>query len=111
MRTLDVPKSGKRGQVIASRNHYGPYERAYVRPKDPRTAKQLTWRKAWAYAAKAWGNLTEEQREAWNRAARRVRSRVRLGFSARLTGQAYFMKINARRKFDGKALLLLPPAE
>jgi hypothetical protein len=46
MITRDIPKRGKSGKMIVSRNHYGQYERAYVRPKDPRTAKQLPWRKA-----------------------------------------------------------------
>ena len=41
MITRDIPKRGKSGKMIVSRNHYGQYERAYVRPKDPRTVKQL----------------------------------------------------------------------
>jgi hypothetical protein len=95
--------------MIVSRNHYGQYERAYVRPKDPRTPKQLSWRKAWGAASMAWGKLTEAQRLLWNEAARDVRSRPWMGKSGRLTGQAFFVKVNARRLFDGQPLLTCPP--
>jgi hypothetical protein len=109
MKVHDVPKRGKAGRVIVSRNHYGQYERAYVKPKDPRTVKQLSWRAAWGDASKAWGKLTEPQRQAWNDAAKGVRSRPWMGQSSRLTGQAYFVKINAHRLFERQALLRWPP--
>jgi hypothetical protein len=109
MKVYDIPKSGKAGKVIVSRNHYGQYERAYVKPRDPRTPKQLSWRKAWGKASKAWGKLTEAQRLAWNEAAKGVRSRPWMGRSRRLTGQAYFVKANARRLSKGQALLCWPP--
>jgi hypothetical protein len=109
MKVHDVPKRGKAGRVIVSRNHYGQYERAYVCPKDPRTAKQLSWRKAWGKASRAWDKLTEPQRQAWNEAAKGVRSRPWMGKSFCLTGQAYFVKANARRLYDGKGLLRWPP--
>jgi hypothetical protein len=110
MKTHDIPKSGKAGKVIVSHNHYGQYERAYVCPKDPRTPKQLSWRKAWGKASKAWGKLTEPQRQVWCEAAKGVRSRPWMGKSRPLTGQAYFVKINARRLSKGQGLLRLPPA-
>ena len=110
MKAIDIPKRGKCGKTIVSRNHYGQYERAYVRPKDARTPRQLSWRKAWGAASKAWAKITEAQRHAWCEAARGVRSRPRLGQSTRLTGQAYFVKINARRLFEGQGLLTEPSA-
>ena len=76
----------------------------------PRTPKQLLWRKAWGKASKAWGKLTEPQRQAWCEAAKGVRSRPWMGKSKPLTGQAYFVKINARRLLDGQGLLRCPPA-
>jgi hypothetical protein len=109
MKVHDIPKRGKAGRVIVSRNHYGQYERAYVKPRDPRTPKQLSWRKAWAKASLAWAKLTEAQRQAWNEAAKEIRSRPWMGHSSRLTGQAYFVKANARRLYDGQALLRWPP--
>jgi len=109
MKVRDIPKRGKAGKVIVSRNHYGQYERAYVCPKDPRTPRQISWRKAWGRASKAWRKLTEPQRQAWCEAAKGVRSRSWYGQSSRLTGQAYFVKVNARRLFDGLAVLSWPP--
>ena len=111
MKTHDIPKSGKAGKVIVSRNHYGQYEREYVCPKDPRTPKQLSWRKAWGKASKAWGKLTEPQRQACCEAAKGVRSRPWMGKSKPLTGQAYCVKVNARRLFEGQGLLRSPPAD
>src|SRR6202142_1906105 len=99
MKANDIPKRGKAGKVIVSRNHYGQYEREYVCPKDPRTPKQLSWRKAW-------GKLTEPQRQAGCEAAKGVRSRPWRGNTKPPTGQAYFVKINARRLSKGQGLLL-----
>ena len=57
----------------------------------------------------AWNDLTEEQRQVWNEPARGVRSRPWMGHSGCLTGQVYFVKVNARRLFDGQPLLVRPP--
>jgi len=40
MKTPKGPQSGKRGKVVASRNHFGSYERAHTSPKKDRTPAQ-----------------------------------------------------------------------
>jgi len=57
----------------------------------PRTGAQLRVRATFGAASRAWGeSLREEERLALIAAGGRVRSRVRLGQSGRLTGQQYF---------------------
>jgi hypothetical protein len=64
--------------------------RRYVKPRDPRSAKQLASRSTFAAASKAYSQtLTEEQREQRRAAGANIRSRPRLGQSGPLTGQLY----------------------
>jgi len=94
VKILDVPKSGRCGDFVFYVRGNKQCRRRYVLPKDPRTAGQLRARVAFGAASKAWSHspqLTQEQREAWRKAAAKVQSRPRLGQSGPLTGQQHFV--------------------
>jgi hypothetical protein len=111
MKMLDVPKSGRRGNVVFFMNRNRQRERAYVVPKNVRNAATRRARGAFGALSKAYGALlTEEQRDAWNAAAARVLSRPRLGQCGPLTGQQHFVGINSARARVGSKMLLWPPA-
>ena len=87
--------------------------RRWVKPRDPRTPTQLRYRAALVAAAKAWSDgqfMTEEDRLAWCAAAKKVRSRPRLTQSGPLTGQLYFVALNAERLLKGLEMLRRPPS-
>ena len=109
MKTPKGPQRGKRGKVVASRNHFGSYERAHASPKKARTPAQQRTTAGFAVISKAWSELTEAQRLAWMAQARHSKSRSRLGESYTLTGQTYFMRVNSLRAASGLSLLTDPP--
>ncbi len=79
MRTLDGPRRGKRGKIVASRNRFGQYEREWVSPRKTGTPAR---RRVWGHLAQfsgLWKQLTEEQRAGWRKLAERERSRPTLG--------------------------------
>ncbi len=109
----DVPKSGRLGKWIYYMRGGKQIRRPYVKPKDPHTPAQVSNRAAFAAATKAWSDspfLTEEDRKAWCEAAKKVRSRPRLAQSGKLTGQQYFVAVNAERLLKGQEMLRRPPA-
>jgi hypothetical protein len=65
----------------------------------PRSAAQLEWNGAVACASEAWEFLTDEERLTWRVA----------GSNLRMTGQRYFVRINAPRIRDGLPFLTTPP--
>ncbi len=108
------PVSGRAGRYV----YYWAYGRlcwrAYVVPKDPRTAVQRRSRAAFGAASKAWSEsrlLTPERRHAWRAAAANTKSTPRLGQSGRLTPQQTFVKQNSLKEHWSQPLLLEPPAE
>src|ERR1035441_767561 len=109
MKKVDVPQSGKLGDVAASKNHSGPYHRKHSPPKTKPTAAQDYTQGEFRVVAKAWGELTDEQYRAWRARARREKSKSKLGKRWTLTAQTYFGRINNPRSAFGKDLLLHPP--
>ena len=115
MKTLDVPSSGKCGNTIASRNHYGPYVRRSARPakrstKRPTAAQRRTQAEKRA-VAKVLEDLTDEQIRGWVLAAKLEKSKSRLGKRYPLTWQAYFHRVNDPRPGLGLDLLMDAPAQ
>ena len=110
----DVPKSGKfKGWIYYMRGSK-QVRRRYVKPRDPRTAAQLRCRAAFGVAVKAWSEsqgMTQDDLKAWCVAAKKIRSRPRLGQSGPLTGQQYFISVNSPRVREGAGMLIRPPAE
>jgi hypothetical protein len=110
MRFQDVLQKGKRGRIIASRNHFGPYQKELVSPKQPGTPAQ---REVWGNMtefSRVWNELSDERRAAWRRRAEEVHSRTSLGQSGTLDGAQFFKKINTVLRTCGREPLLDPPA-
>jgi hypothetical protein len=108
------PVSGRAGRRV----YYWAYGRlcwrAYVVPKDPRTAIQQRSRAAFGAASKAWSEsrlLTQERRDAWRAAAANTKSAPRLGQSGRLTAQQSYVAQNSLKERWSLPLLLDPPQE
>ena len=106
------PASGRAGRYV----YYWAYGRlcwrAYVVPKDPRTAVQRRSRAAFGAASKAWSEsrlLTQERRAAWRAAAAKIKSAPRLGQSGPLTAQQTFVGQNSLKEQWNLPLLLEPP--
>jgi len=90
MKSPEHPKGGKRGKR-----------------KRP-TAAQLRARSALTSASHGWDDLTDAERLAWHTAGKQERTTSQ-GRTRRLTGQKYYVKINASRSFLGLAPLTSPP--
>ena len=109
MRILDVPQSGSRGNLTASRNRFGQFQRERVSPKHPGTAAQQgVWGTMTALSG-LWNKLAEEQRAEWRRLAEEVHSRPKLGQSGPLDGCQLFKKLNSVLATCGRELLFDPP--
>jgi hypothetical protein len=106
---LDVPQSGKVGNVVNLRTRYGQVQRQYTIPKDPKTPAQLRIRANLGHVAPRWRELTQEQRNAWTLAGQDDETRHRLGRSAPLNGFNFFLKINCSRAALGLDQFDLPP--
>jgi hypothetical protein len=111
MKTLDIPKSGKCGNIVAYQSRYGSCQRQLVVPANTQSPARQQRRRDFGGFAGAWGRvLTEEQRVAWNVAGPMVQSKTRLGWGP-LSGQQLFQGLNSARACIGKkGLLLVPPA-
>ena len=109
MKRLKKNQSGALGDIVASRNRFGEYDRERVSPKHPRTAPQ---RESWGSVENLsglWNGLREEQREAWRKLALKVPSRRRLGQDGPLDGRQLFIKLNRVLATCGREPLLDPP--
>lgn len=109
MKELDVPKTGKRGNVVAYRSRYGQVTREYIVPRDPHTETQMNRRAAFGRARFLWGRLTDEQRFAWNNRAEGSRTRRRLNSSSRMSGYLLFIRINCNLSAIGLPMVLDAP--
>ena len=81
--------------------------RRYVRPKDPRTPKQLRARAVLGAASKAWSSsewFTEIQRQRLRAVGANVQSRPRLAQSRPLTGQQFFVGKSCARGRLGREI-------
>jgi hypothetical protein len=110
MKELDIPKSGKRANVVTYKSPYGQVSRQLVVPHDPRTESQMNRRIAFGRARFFWGRLSDGQRLAWNCTAQGSRTRPRLNQSGRLSGYLLFVRINCNLAAIGLPMVLDPPA-
>jgi hypothetical protein len=112
MKVLSIPSSGKIGREVAYQSRFGNCRRALVVPRNTRTPAREHMRGKFGGFARAWSRvLTQAQREVWNVAGPKVRSKTRLG-SGPLTGQQLFQSLNsARACIRHGGLLLIPTAQ
>ena len=109
MKAITVPQSGKAGDIVASKNHSGPYHRKDSPQRKKPTAARKHTQGEFRAVAKAWGELTTEQYQAWRERAKREKSKARQGKRWPLTAQTFFGRINNPRAAFGLALLKDPP--
>ena len=105
----DVPQKGSRGNVVASRNRFGQFQRARVSPDQPGTPAQ---RASWANMkdlSRLWNELGQARWAAWRRLAAEVHSRPKLNQSGPLDGCQLFKKLNRVLATCGREPLLDPP--
>jgi hypothetical protein len=92
-------KSGRCGDWVWYLRGRKQCRHLYVKPKDPRTPRQLHWRARFGAASKTYSeSMTQEQRDACIAAGAKLQSRRRLAQSGPLTGQQY----SIRREYAAK---------
>ena len=109
MKSFDIPKSGKRGSVVAFKSRFGQCEREHAPSRKPRTAAQQRSQSDFGAASARWNYITEDQRKAWRAYGRKVRSHPQGGQSGSLTGQMLFTAINRNQAALGLPPLDYPP--
>ena len=88
--------SGSIAGNVFSRNRSGAYVRPRTKPVNPRSARQETIRAILSYLAEYWhGDLTSDQRAAWEVYAAAVPMTNRLGETIYLTGYNHFIRSNS----------------
>ena len=107
--------SGARNKLngsVASRNRYGDYFRNKTTPVNPRTQYQQNVRAFMATNARAWRDLTADQRSAWNAAAPSRPFTDIFGDKQIYSGFNLFMKINQQMlNFGQPTIADVPPNE
>jgi hypothetical protein len=103
-RCLDTRiKSGRCGDWVWYVSGNKQLRHLYVKPRDPRTTRQLHGRACFGAASKHYSaSLTQGQREACIAAGAKFRSRPRLGQSGPLTGQQYSIRLEYAAKAGGR---------
>lgn len=87
---------GKLGGVIFSRNRGGTYVKNFAAPVNPDTLRQQDVRSDFARLVADWGTvLSEAERDGWRDYALANPVLNSLGQSILLTGQQWFVKVNA----------------
>jgi len=109
MKVLDIPRSGKRGNMVWQRNRYGQYCYPAFVPFNPNSPAQAEVRGTFGAVSKRWRTLAEDQRVIWCAVARRKKSKVRLCQCGPLTGFLYFVKVNVALANRGLPQVDLPP--
>ncbi len=111
MKILDIPKSGKCGQVVAFQSRFGLCLRDLVIPRNTITPARQFMRGAFGHHSQAYSRkLSDEQRDRWIFAAAQVMSDPRLGQNGPLTGQQFHTSINSVRSRVDLPETLEPPA-
>jgi hypothetical protein len=111
MKILDIPKSGKCGQVVAFRSRFGLCLRELVIPRNTITPARQFMRGAFGHHSQGYSRtLGDEQRNRWIFAAAQVMSDPRLGQNGPLTGQQFYTSINSVRSRVNLPETLEPPA-
>ena len=96
MKILDVPKSGKCGNVVVFRSRFGLCLREWVTPRNIQSPARDHMHAVFGNASQMWGGkLTQAQRDRWSLAGGEVMSHPRLAQRGPLTGEQLFTGINS----------------
>jgi hypothetical protein len=111
MKILDIPKSGKCGQVVAFQSRYGLCLRELINPRNTITPARQFMRGAFGHHSQVYSRkLGDEQLDRWTLAGAQVMSDPRLGQNGPLTGQQLYTSINSVRSRVNLSENLEPPA-
>jgi hypothetical protein len=109
LKTAKKLARGARGNVVASRNRFGDYDRERVSPDaHPTPARLRVWSNM-GVLSDLWNEIGQARRIAWHRLADELHSRPRLGQFGRLDGRLLFLKLNRVLATCGREPLLDPP--
>lgn len=89
--------SGTSGGTTFAHNRGGAYARRWAKPVNAQTSRQTAMRSLWGAVAQTWGQLTQEEVNAWNAAGENVTVTDGFGSSHNMTGNTYFMRVNQNR--------------
>lgn len=107
---LIAAASGSVGDVVHSRNQFGPYVRNRTIPTDPQTGRQLLVRQRFATIMLEWRTiLTETQRQGWKTYAQNLPITNALGQLHHLTPLQMFVRCNLARTQQTMMLVMEPP--
>jgi hypothetical protein len=101
--------SGSIGGTTFARNRYGAYARARVKPKNPKSVRQLLIRAGMGSMKSLWSALTQPQRQAWDTYGDNVTMINRLGNAVKLSGWNHFVRVNQARVGAGIATNVTAP--
>jgi len=88
--------TGKIAGTVLGKNAEGYYARRHTSPSAKSTAASAATKNALSATAHSWiTTLTTAQRAAWIAAASQITVTDRFGNPCKLTGQAYFIRVNA----------------
>lgn len=104
------PTSGSIGNQTYLQGRNGQVVRTRAVPANPRTPAQMNVRAILSATARAWRELTDQQRAAWTAMALDVQSKPRLGQSGTLTGEQLYCQLNIALQTYGQAPVSDPPA-
>jgi hypothetical protein len=104
------PTSGKIGSQVYLIGRNGQVVRTRVIPSNPKSDAQNFTRASFAQASRSWDTIGQSAQLAWISAAAAHESRPRLGMSGPLTGNQFFVQVNANLIENGDTPTVVPPA-
>lgn len=103
-------RGGMWGTVVFSIWRSINYIRAFAMPTNPQSPRQILIRSLLTTAARAWGLLTDIQRENWDDAGAQMGKKTQLGQDYTLTGVAYYVGLSVLAQDLGETPVTDPPA-
>jgi hypothetical protein len=110
MKRICDPSSGKLANTVYLIGRNGQVVRTRVVPANPKTTAQTLARANFTLASQGWDLLSQSEQLAWIAAAAGYQSKSRLGMSGPLTGNQFYVKINANLLQNGDVMVDVPPS-
>ncbi len=100
---------GKLNGTVFAKNRYSCYARNKVTPFNPQTPAQQNIRYNFAQLSKQWRELTQEERDAWNRAVDDFIITNIFGDKYKPSGMNLFIRINMNLFLIKRPMITMPP--